>query len=70
MRPNQVTVSMPDLDARILALAENGFSFESGPKGKNWRWREAELFDPDGNRVILYFAGVNRVNPPWRITPP
>jgi len=30
-------------------------------------WREAELFDPGGNRILLYFAGQNRINPPWRI---
>ena len=27
----------------------------------------AYLRDPDGNRLCLYFAGENRVNPPWRV---
>jgi len=28
---------------------------------------EARLRDPDGHQVRLYDAGVNRLNPPWRI---
>ena len=30
-------------------------------------WREARLRDPDGHDVRLYFAGENRLNPPWRM---
>jgi catechol 2,3-dioxygenase-like lactoylglutathione lyase family enzyme len=56
-----------DLDARVAALEAAGISFASGPEDKSWLWREAELFDPGGNRVLLYHAGENRLNPPWRL---
>jgi hypothetical protein len=37
------------------------------PNNKSWLWREARLKDPDNNQLILYYAGINRQNPPWRI---
>jgi len=58
-----------DLDETVQALAAAGLEFSSGPEDKSWLWREAELFDPGGNRIILYFAGENRINPPWRLAP-
>lgn len=58
-----------DLDARVDALRVSGFPITNGPEDKSWLWREAELFDPGGNRVVLYFAGSNRIDPPWRVTP-
>jgi hypothetical protein len=30
-------------------------------------WREAFLRDPDGNVIVLFSAGENRLNPPWRL---
>jgi predicted enzyme related to lactoylglutathione lyase len=56
-----------DLDKRVAALQAAGISIASGPEDKPWLWREAELFDPGGNRVLLYRAGENRLNPPWRL---
>ncbi|WP_026621265.1 VOC family protein [Ensifer sp. WSM1721] len=56
-----------DLDATVSMLIESGLQFASGPEDKSWRWREAELVDPGGNRIVLYFAGSNRIDPPWRI---
>lgn len=56
-----------DLDERVAALKGVGFVFASDAEDKTWLWREAELFDPGGNRVVLYSAGENRLNPPWRI---
>ena len=56
-----------DLDARHARLVEAGVTFESGPTDQRWLWREARLSDPDGNRLCLYWAGENRVNPPWRV---
>ncbi|PDS77912.1 VOC family protein [Rhizobium sp. L43] len=55
------------LDETVGSLGEAGLHFVSGPEDKSWLWREAELLDPGGNRVILYFAGSNRVDPPWRV---
>jgi predicted enzyme related to lactoylglutathione lyase len=57
-----------DLDQRVEQLAADGYTFTSGPADTSWLWREAEMFDPGGNRVLLYWAGENRLNPPWRVT--
>ncbi|NOT59480.1 MAG: VOC family protein [Acidobacteria bacterium] len=56
-----------DLDARVAALKADGLVFESEPTDQSWLWREAYLRDPAGNRICLYFAGANRLNPPWRL---
>jgi catechol 2,3-dioxygenase-like lactoylglutathione lyase family enzyme len=56
-----------DLDARVSALKAVGIGFESPPEDKSWKWREAWLRDPSGNRLCLYFAGENRRFPPWRL---
>lgn len=56
-----------DLDARVVALKAAGVSFDSEPEDQRWLWREARLRDPDGNPLCLYFAGGNRIDPPWRI---
>ncbi|MEO1416137.1 MAG: VOC family protein [Bacteroidota bacterium] len=55
-----------DLDQRVQALINEGISFEQLPVDQQWLWREARLKDPDGNTIILYHAGENRKNPPWR----
>jgi catechol 2,3-dioxygenase-like lactoylglutathione lyase family enzyme len=57
-----------DLDAHVATLKDRGMKFDSEPKDQSWLWREAYLTDPDGNVVCLYSAGVNRKNPPWRLT--
>lgn len=59
-----------DLDDRVEALRAAGVVFDSGPADQPWLWREAWLRDPDGNRLCLYLAGENRVNPPWRVAEP
>jgi catechol 2,3-dioxygenase-like lactoylglutathione lyase family enzyme len=55
------------LDAWVAALQAKGVVFEELPNDKAWLWREARLKDPAGNQLILYYAGPNRKNPPWRI---
>ena len=55
------------LDEYVADLVEKGVVFEELPNDKNWLWREARLKDLDGNQLILYRAGENRLNPPWRI---
>ncbi|HXS06914.1 MAG TPA: VOC family protein [Rhizomicrobium sp.] len=57
-----------DLDAQVADLKGKGIAFDSGPEDKSWRWREAWVCDPAGNRLCFYFAGENRRFPPWRIT--
>ena len=56
-----------DLDAHVASLKENGIQFEKEPIDERWLWREARLKDPDGNQLILFYGGENRINPPWRI---
>ncbi|MBQ4819173.1 VOC family protein [Aquimarina sp. MMG016] len=56
-----------NLDIEVNRLMAEGIQFELLPTDQSWLWREARLKDPDGNLIILYFAGDNRKNPPWRI---
>lgn len=56
-----------DLDARVAELKAAGLEFEADPQDQTWRWREAYLRDPSGNRVCLFHAGENRKNPPWKV---
>ncbi len=55
------------LDNKVVYLQEKGIVFKQLPKNQSWLWREARLEDLDGNSIVLYNAGTNRKNPPWRI---
>ena len=55
------------LDAWVTELQAKGVEFSKLPTDMPYLWREAELFDPSGNKIKLYFAGENRLNPPWRV---
>ncbi|MGB5238110.1 MAG: VOC family protein [Flavobacteriaceae bacterium] len=57
------------LDAWVEDLRKEGILFDELPEDRAWLWREARLRDPDGNKLILYHAGENRRNPPWRLKP-
>ncbi|APZ45423.1 glyoxalase/bleomycin resistance/extradiol dioxygenase family protein [Polaribacter reichenbachii] len=56
-----------DLDNKVKELKQKGIHFDEMPSDKSWLWREARLKDVDGNQLILFFGGKNRINPPWRI---
>ncbi len=56
-----------DLDNVVKKLVAAGVAFDEMPEDKRWLWREARLKDPDGNQLIIYYAGDNRKNPPWRV---
>jgi catechol 2,3-dioxygenase-like lactoylglutathione lyase family enzyme len=56
-----------DLDERVTALKVVGVIFDTALVDQPWLWREARLRDPDGNRLCLFHAGENRLNPPWRV---
>jgi len=58
---------MEDLDDRVNELVEKGIKFDEMPNDKRYLWREARLKDLDGNKLILFHAGENRLNPPWKI---
>ena len=55
------------LDATVDVLINKGIHFDQMPKDQTWLWREAYLKDPDGNQIILYHAGKNRKDPPWKL---
>ncbi|MCB0375010.1 MAG: VOC family protein [Sinomicrobium sp.] len=56
-----------DLDGYVAELVAKGLKFDELPNDKRWLWREARLKDVDGNQLVLFRAGENRLNPPWRI---
>ena len=56
-----------ELDKTVESLQREGIEFNSLPEDKPWLWREARLKDPDGNSLVLYYAGKNRKDPPWRV---
>lgn len=56
-----------NLDEYVDELIKEGFNFDEKPTDKSWLWREAKLKDVDGNQLILFYAGENRLNPPWRL---
>jgi catechol 2,3-dioxygenase-like lactoylglutathione lyase family enzyme len=66
---NGITIYFEDdnLDTLVKQLKEKGIIFTCEPEDKSWLWREAHLQDLDGNHIILFKAGTNRKNPPWRI---
>ena len=66
---NGITIYFEDdnLDALVSTLQQKGIIIKQIPEDKSWLWREAHLQDLDGNHIILYKAGTNRKNPPWRI---
>jgi catechol 2,3-dioxygenase-like lactoylglutathione lyase family enzyme len=56
-----------ELDQVVAYLKSKEVAFESEPLDQPWLWREARLRDPAGNQICLFYAGVNRKNPPWRV---
>ena len=63
----QLFFECADLDRTVARLEEEGVRFDQGPTDMPYLWREARLRDPDGHDVRLYFAGVNRLDPPWKL---
>jgi predicted enzyme related to lactoylglutathione lyase len=55
------------LDDKVRQLQALGIEFLREPRDEPWLWREARLKDPSGNILCLYWAGVNRLDPPWRV---
>jgi len=66
---NNITLYFEDenLDILVKELQKKGITFDQLPKDESWLWREAKLKDPDSNTIILFKAGENRKNPPWRV---
>lgn len=55
------------LDLQVSELKAKGLLFIQDPRDEPWLWREARLLDPSGNIICLYYAGENRLSPPWRV---
>ncbi len=68
-RPSKTVVyfETEKLDATVQRLEAAGFTFLQQPRDEPWLWREARLLDPSGNEICLYWAGENRLNPPWKM---
>jgi catechol 2,3-dioxygenase-like lactoylglutathione lyase family enzyme len=56
-----------DVNGLVASLKEKGLVFDTEPVLQSWLWYEAYLCDPDGNKICIYQAGENRLNPPWRL---
>lgn len=69
VRPNMggIYFECDDLDEQVCRLKAAGIVFDNDPVDQVWNWREAWLRDPDGNRLCLFHAGADRINPPWRV---
>lgn len=61
--------SAAELDAKVVAFQAQGFAEFTDPVDQNWLWRESHVKDPSGFTVILYYAGENRLFPPWGVLP-
>ena len=55
-----------DLDGVIARWQAAGYAVV-GPYDQPWLWREAYLSDPDHKPSLLFDAGVNRLDPPWKL---
>ena len=64
-----VYFEVDDLNAEYARLMAAGLNFIAPPADQSWKWREAYLRDPAGNRICLYQAGEMRRFPPWQIGP-
>lgn len=55
------------LDTLFEDLSKKGIVFEQAPIEQRYLWKEAIVNDPSGNKIKLYWAGENRINPPWKV---
>ncbi|WP_138433735.1 VOC family protein [Winogradskyella algicola] len=56
-----------NLSQTVDMLKQKGIVFDTEITEQSWLWTEIKLKDPDQNQIIIYTAGENRKNPPWRI---
>lgn len=51
----------------VNSLKQKGIVFDTEITEQSWLWTEIKLKDPDLNPIIIYTAGENRKDAPWRI---
>lgn len=56
-----------NLDTVVDELIKKGIAFTRLPTNQPWLWREARLKDPSNNELCLFWAGENRLSPPWKL---
>ena len=66
-RGPHIYLECENLDGLVEELKAQGIAFDTDPIDQPWLWREAWLSDPAGVKLCLYYAGKNRLNPPWRL---
>lgn len=66
---NKITLyfEVDDLSKTVSQLKQKGITFNTEIIEQPWLWTDVNLNDPDGHQIIIYNAGSNRKNPPWRI---
>lgn len=67
INPTVVYFETDRLKELVGELQERGIAFDQLPTPQRYLWTEAILRDPSGNRIKLYWAGENRLHPPWEI---
>ncbi len=55
------------LDDWLAEIQQRGIEVTQAPTQQSYLWREAVVYDPSGNKLKLFWAGENRLNPPWRV---
>jgi len=56
-----------NIEETVKDLKQKGITFTTEVLEQNRLWTEAHLYDLDKNKIIIFQAGENRKNPPWRI---
>ncbi|EDP71684.1 Glyoxalase/dioxygenase superfamily protein [Flavobacteriales bacterium ALC-1] len=66
---NKITLyfEVDNLSKTVSELKKKGITFSTEIAEQTWLWTDVHLNDPDGHEIIIYHAGENRKNPPWRI---
>ena len=67
INPTVIYFEHEALDELVKELKARGVVFAQEPQDMDWLWREAVLYDPSQNKIKLYWAGENRLYPPWRV---
>ena len=66
---NKITLyfEVDNLSKTVSDLKQKGITFNTEITEQSWLWTDINLTDPDGHKLIIFHAGKNRKNPPWRI---